>query len=244
MKHYSNLFFCLLLLLFGTGLTYGNTGLETISLPQSYQGTAGFKVSGVYHSSISLPEIGGNWHDYRETIEESGKINALLVGNFLIYMPSIDKPLVTGTVYYNHCTYRNGNPLMTNTAPVQNITSQNLQGAIELYLDYTKKTYTLSIGLGAEGESTHFVSPAGQIQSPTKKRFELEKVELTIPLPKDLKFLKGSKTISVAAKTPDSLHQVIENKKTIEIAWEFVASPVENALPKQIIDQAGQNAKQ
>lgn len=230
MNHLSNLSVCLLLLLFVTSTVYGNTGLETISLPLSYQGTAGFKVSGVYHSSISELGIGGSSYDYKEIIEENGQVNALLVGNFLIYMPAIDKPLVTGTVYYNYCSYRDGKPLVTNIAPAQNITSQNLQGSIGLYLDYTKKTYTLSIGLGAEGESTQFVNAGEQVESQTKKRFELEKVELTLPLPKDLTVLKGSKTISGAVKTPDSLHKVMENKKTIEIAWEFIASHVENPL--------------
>lgn len=232
MNYHSNLITGLLLLIFGTSAVYGNTGLDTLSLPKSYQGTASFKASGIYHASISELGIDGTSYEYKETIEENGKVNALLMGNFLIYMPAIDNPIVTGTVTYHHHTYRDGKPLTADTAPAQNITSY-LQGSIGLYLDYRKKTYTLSMGLGAEGSSTRFATTDGQVESQTKKRFELEKVELTLPLPNDLQVLKGSKTITILAKTPNALHKVMENKKTIEIAWEFTASSEKNVLPKQ-----------
>lgn len=241
MKFHSILVYSLLILLIGSISIYGDSG--TISLPLSYEGSASIKVTGTYHSSI--PESGneGAWCDYKETIEENGQVNALLVSNYLIYMPAIDKPLVTGTVNYKHHSYRDGKPLTANIAPPQNITSQYFQGAVGLYINYAKKSYTISIGLGAEGESTLFDATGEKVESKTKKRFELEKVELTTPLPQDLKVLKGSKIISDVVKIPGSSHKALKNEKIIEIAWEFTASTAKINLPKQNLDQMGQNSK-
>lgn len=224
MKHNSILIFWSLILFLGTNIVYGNDGLKTILLPQSYQGTASLKVRGAYQSSIPKMGIAVTTYDYEETIEQSSKVNALLVGNYLIYMPAIDNPSVTGTVNYTHRTYWAGKPLITDIAAPQNITSRYSQGAIGLYINYAKNTYTLSIGLGAEGDSTHFDSITGKVESQIKKRFDLEKVELVLPLPKEMKVLKGSKTLYRESKNPEISHIVLKNKKTIEVAWEFVAS--------------------
>lgn len=239
MKPNSIFIFGLLILFLGTSIVYGNNGFETITLPHSYEGTASLKVTGAYHSSIPENGMDATIYDYKETFEQNGKVNALLVGNYLIYMPAIDKPLVTGTATYNHYAYRDSKLLTTDIAPPQNITSQYSQGAIGLYINYAKNTYTVSIGLGAEGDSTYFDSITGKVESQTKKRFELEKVELTLPLPKELKVLKGHKILSSEAKTPDNSDKVLANKKTIEVAWEFTASNESVELPKQIIDQMG-----
>lgn len=212
-------------LFLGTGIIYGNVNADTYSLPKSYEGTASIKVTGAYHSSSQGAEDGEGSHDYQETVKQNGTVNALLVGNYLIYMPAIDKPIVTGTVNYNYHIYRDGKPLIYNIAPSQNITVQTFQGAIGLYFDSEKKTYTISMGLGAEGDSTHFNSSTGDVLSQTKKRFELDKIELTLPLPKDMKRLKGHRIITGELKNPDPKYQILENKKTIEIAWEFTASP-------------------
>lgn len=227
----------MLTLFLGANPIYANMDLDTIALPQSYQGTASIKVTGGYQSSI--PNIGNGTivDNYKETIEENGQINAVLIGNYLLYIPAIDNPTVTGTVNFAHHVYRDNKTVTTDIAPPQNFTGQNSQGAIGLYINYAKGTYTLSIGLGAEGESTSFDGAGEKGENQTKKRFELEKVELTLPLPKDLKVLKGNKIISGEAKTPEPSHKVLENKKTIEVAWEFVASAEKVALPKQIIDQ-------
>jgi len=197
---------------------------KTIPLPQSYEGTANLKVTGIYHSSIL--EIGScnTPYDYKETIEETGKVNALLVGNYLIYMPAIDKPLVTGTVNFNRLTCRNSKPLTSDIAPPQNITGQYSQGVIGLYIDSKKNAYTLSIGLGAEGDSISYNIATGKVENQAKKRLELEKVELTLPLPKEPKVLKGNKIIYSKVKTPDATDKVLENKKTVEVSWEFTAS--------------------
>ncbi len=220
-----------LTLFFATNIVYG---LESISLPKSYEGTASLKVNGAYHSSIPGTENDETIHDYQETVEQNGKVNALLVGNYLIYMPAIEKPVVTGTISYNHQTYRNGKPFIFDTAPSQNITVQYYQGAIGLYINFAKKTYTLSMGLGAEGDSTHFDSITGEVESQTKKRLELEKVELTLPLPQDMRKLKGNKVISCEFKTPDIVCQIFKNKKAIEISWEFIASTELVKLPRNI----------
>lgn len=240
MKHNSVFILSLLALFLGTNIAYGNNGPKTISLPQSYEGTASLKVTGIYHSSILETGIGNTTYDYKETIEEIGKINALLVGNYLIYMPAIDKPLVTGTVNYNRLTCRNSKPLTSDIAPPQNITGQYSQGLIGLYIDYEKNTYTLSIGLGAEGDSISYNITTGKVENQTKKRIELEKVELTLPLPKELKVLKGNKIIYSKVKNPDTIEKVLENKKTVEVSWEFTASNESVEFPKQINDQAGQ----
>lgn len=226
-------FVFMLFTFFGTYIASGNTGIDTISLPQSYEGTVTLKVTGAYHSSIQVTEDEEKINDYRETFEQNGKVNALLTGNYLIYMPTIEKPIVTGTVSYNHLTYRDGKPFVYNIAQSQNITAQHSQGAIGLYFDFEKKTYTISMGLGAEGDSTHFDSLTGKVVSQTKKRFELEKVELTLPLPKDMKKLQGKKIITSEFKTPDPKHQILENKKTIEIIWEFTASSESVVIPKR-----------
>jgi hypothetical protein len=209
----------------GTGIIYGNVNPDTFSLPISYEGTATIKVTGAYHSSNQGTKDGDSTEEFQETIDQNGKVNALLMGNYLIYTPTIDKPLVTGTVSYNHHIYYDGKPQIYNIAPPQNITVQYSQGAIGLYFDFEKKNYTISMGLGAEGDSTHFDSLTGNDAVQTKKRFELDKVELTLPLPQDIKKLKGSKIITGEFKTPDPLLQILENKKITEITWDFTASP-------------------
>lgn len=212
-------------LFLGTGIIYGKVNPDTYSLPKSYEGTATIKVTGAYHSSSQGSEDGEAENDYQETIDQNGKVNALLMGNYLIYTPTIEKPLVTGTVSYNHHAYCNGKPQIYNIAPSQNITVQYSQGAIGLYFDFEKKTYTISMGLVAEGDSTHFDSLTGKDASQTKRRFELDKVELTLPLPQDIKKLNGNKIITREFKTPDTLLQILENKKITKITWDFTASP-------------------
>lgn len=222
MKPHSILFYCLLVIFLGWSNVFGNSG--TLSLPLSYEGWASLKMTGTYHSSV--PELGdsGTWYEFKETTEQSGKVDALLMGNYLIYMPAIDKPLVTGTVNYKHHIYRDEKPSIADIAPPQNITSQRSQSAVGLYINDAKKTYTISIGLSVDGDSSIFNGTGKQVESQTKKRFELEKVELTLPLPQDLRVLKGGKTISGVFKTPDDSHKVLRNEKIIEIAWEFIAS--------------------
>ena len=216
--------FIILAFFFETYIVYGDS--DPITLPQSYEGTATIKVSGAYHSSMQGAQDDAEAiNDYQETIEQNGKVNALLVGNYLIYTPAIEKPMVTGTVNYNHHIYHDGKPLVYNIAQPQNITVQYFQGAIGLYFDLNKNTYTISMGLGAEGDSTHFNSSTGNVNSQTKKRFELDKIELTLPIPKDMKKLQGRKIITNELKNPDPKYQILENKKTIEISWEFIASP-------------------
>jgi hypothetical protein len=218
-------YICILFALFlSTGIIYGNVNPDTYSLPKFYEGTATIKVTGAYHSS-SQAEDGEATNEFQETLEQNGKINALLMGNYIIYTPTIEKPLVTGTVSYNHHVYYNGKPQIYNIAPAQNITVQYSQGAIGLYFDFEKKTYTISMGLVAEGDSTRFDNLTGNDTVQTKKRFELDKVELTLPLPQDIKKLKGSKIITGELKTPDPLLQILENKKITEIMWDFTASP-------------------
>lgn len=237
MKHYSILIFSALTLFFISNIAFGNSDLRNISLPYSYEGWASLKVTGTHHYSIPENENSETWYHCKEIITQNGKVNALLVGNYLIYMPAIDKPWVTGTVNYNRHCYRDGKQLIADIAPSQNITFQNSQSVIGLYINYAKKTYTLSLGLSAEGESTHFNSSSEKIESQTKKRFELEKVELTLPLPQDLNVLKGSQIISGPAATPNPLHKVLINEKIIEISWEFIASTERIDLTKEILDQ-------
>mgnify|MGYP000874259484 FL=1 len=235
MKRHSILTFGLLILFSGSNIVFGDSG--TISLPLSYEGSASLKVTGTYRSSIPEPGNNGVSYDYEETIEENGKVNALLTGNYLIYMPAIDKPLVTGVVNYQRLSYRDGKPLTADIAPSQNINSQYSQGAVGLYINYAAKTYTISVGLGAEGDSTLFNSTGEKVEGKTKKRFELNKIELTLPLPQDLKVLKGSKTLADVIKNPDASHQVLKNEKIIEIAWEFTASIEKVDLPDQNLDR-------
>ncbi len=241
MRYRSILVYCLLVLSFGSSNALGDS--RTISLPISYEGSASLKVTGAYQASIPEPDNSGSWCDYKETTAQTGKINALLVGNYLIYMPAIEKPLVTGTVNYEHHSYREGKPLTADIAPPQNITAQHFQGAVGLYINYAEKTYTISIGLGAEGESTLFNNTGERVEGQTKKRFELEKVELILPLPQDLKVLKGSKIISDVVKAPEISHKVLKNEKIMEIAWEFIASAEKADLLKENLDQMGQNFK-
>lgn len=241
MKHYSILIFSVLALLIISNITFGDYGLKNISLPHSYEGWVSLKVTGTHHYSIPEKENSETWYHCKEIITQNGKVNALLMGNYLIYMPAIDKPWVTGTVNYNRHCYRDGKQLSADTAPSQNITSQNSRNVIGLYINYTKKTYTLSLGLSAEGESTQFHSVSAKIESQTKKRFELEKVELTLPLPQDLNVLKGSQIISSLVATPNPLHKVLTNEKIIEISWEFIASSERIDLTKEILDQMDQN---
>lgn len=217
---------------------------KTIRLPDNYKGTAGIKVNGVYHylSSELEPEAATEY-SYRETFDQEAQINALLVNNYLVYIPSIEKPLVTGTVEYNHHTYQNGQAIITNIAPPQNINAQNFREAVGLYLNPVKKTYTISLVLGADGESTIFDKVTGEVKSRTKKRFELEKIELTLPLPEDLSVLKGKKLIIGMANTPNDSHRVLKNQKTIEVTWEFTASAESVEIPPQIIEQIEQDAK-
>lgn len=216
--------YILFALFLGTSIIYGNVNADTYLLPKFYEGTATIKVTGAYHS-LSQTEGGVTTNEFQETIDQNGKVNALLMGNYLIYTPTIEKPLVTGTVSYNHHVYYNGKPQIYNIAPAQNITVQYPQGAIGLYFDFKKKTYTISMGLGAEGDSTRFDSLTRKDTVQTKKRFELDKVELTLLLPQDIKKLKGNKIITGEFKTPDPLLQILENKKITEITWDFTASP-------------------
>ncbi|MGE5606059.1 MAG: hypothetical protein ACM3YE_10240 [Bacteroidota bacterium] len=241
MKPHFILIYCFLIIFLGSSNVFGNS--ETISLPLSYEGWASLKVTGTYQASVPELGDGGTWYEFKETTEQNGKVDALLVGNYLIYIPAIDKPLVTGTVNYNHHIYRDGKPLTTDIAPPQNITSQHSQGAVGLYINYAKKTYTISIGLGAEGDSSLFNSTGEKVESQTKKRFELEKVELTLPLPQDLKVLKGGKMISDVVKTPEASHKVLKNEKIIEIAWEFIASKEKVDLSGQNLDQPDQKSQ-
>ncbi|NLY74805.1 MAG: hypothetical protein GX075_05825 [Firmicutes bacterium] len=217
---------------------------KTIRLPDNYKGTAGIKVNGVYHylSSELEPEAATEY-SYRETFDQEAQINALLGNNYLVYIPSIEKPLVTGTVEYNHHTYQNGRKIITNIAPPQNINAQNFREAVGLYLNPVKKTYTISLVLGADGESTTFDKATGEVKSRTKKRFELEKIELTLPLPRDLSVLKGRKLITGAVDTPNDSRRVLKNQKTIEVTWEFIASAESVEIPPQIIEQIEQDAK-
>lgn len=226
---------CILFALFlGTSVIHGNVNSDTYLLPKFYEGIAAIKVTGAYHSLNQGTEEGEGTKDFQETIEQNGKINALLMGNYLIYTPTLEKPLVTGTVSYNHHVYYNGKPLIFSIAPPQNISVQYSQGAIGLYFDLEKKTYTLSMGLGAEGDSASFDSLTGKDAVRTKKRFELDKVELTLPLPQDIKKLKGTKIITGEFKTPDPFLQILENKKITEITWDFTASPETMEIRKTI----------
>ena len=241
MKPHSMLICCLLVIFLGWSNAFGNS--ETISLPSAYEGWASLKVTGTYQASAPESGDGGTWYEFKETTEQSGKVDALLMGNYLIYIPAIDKPLVSGTVNYNHHIYRDGKPLAADIARPQNITSQRSQNAVGLYINSAKKTYTISIELGAEGDSSIFDSTGKQVENQTKKRFELEKVELTLPLPQDLKVLKGGKTISDVFKTPDTSHKVFQNEKIIEIAWEFIASAPKIESPQTKINQMDRNSK-
>ena len=241
MKHYLVLVIIALALFITSDIAFGDSGLGNISLPHSYEGWASLKVTGNHHCSIPKKGDGQTWYDCKEITTQSGKVNALLIGNYLIYIPAIDKPWITGTVNYNRHCYQDGKQLIMDIAPPQNITSHNSQGVIGLFINHAEKTYTISLGLSAQGESTHFDSTSAKVKSQTKKRFELEKVELTLPLPQDLDILKGSQIISGPAATPDPLHKVLTNKKIIEITWEFTASSGRIDLTKEIIDQIQQD---
>lgn len=241
MKHHLRSIFFLLFLFIGSSSVFG--GPKSISLPTSYEGSASLKVTGTYQALMPKPDNSGTWCDYKETMEQTGQVNALLVGNYLIYMPAIDNPLVTGTVHYEHHSYLGDKTLASKIAPPQNITAQHYQSAIGLYINYAEKTYTISIELGAEGESSLFNSTGERVGSRTKKSFELEKVELTLPLPQDLRVLKGSKIISSVVKTPKASEKAFKNEKIVEIVWEFIASNEKVDLSKDNIDQMSQNSK-